>query len=162
MYRRWRVQTGADTIFESFLSLTTAAQAIGIALESHRFDVISHIYEDTHDVSLLSYTMEAVLDTGFSLSYRDQVLQFLYPRFPPLVTNTRSPHIHALTRLLVTLSSPSLTLPLLKSLVPGEKLLAYQVAFDLVEGGAQDFLESIRNALPEGEEVSLQFPRLSC
>jgi 26S proteasome regulatory subunit N2 len=97
--------------------------------------------------------MEAVLDTGFSLSYRDQVLQFLYPLFPPPATDTKSPHIHALTRLLVTLSSASLTLPLLKSLVPGENLLAYQVAFDLVEGGAQDFLESIRNDLPEGDEV---------
>jgi 26S proteasome regulatory subunit N2 len=99
--------------------------------------------------------MEAALETGFSLSFRDQVLQFLYPLFPPLTADTKSPHVHALTRLLVTLSSASLTLPLLKSLVPGEKLLAYQVAFDLVEGGGQDFLESIRNDLPEGEEVSM-------
>jgi len=30
----------------------------------------------------------------------------------------------------------------------------YQFAFDLVEGGAQDFLENIRNELPDGDEVS--------
>ena len=62
--------------------------------------------------------------------------------------------MHSLTRLLVTLSNPSLTVPFLTSLVPHEKLLAYQFAFDLVEGGAQDFLESVRTELPEGDEVS--------
>lgn len=101
--------------------------------------------------------MEAVLDTGFSLSYRDQVLHFLFPLFPQSTTGDGSPHVYALTRLLVTLSSPSLTVPLLTSLVPKEKLLAYQFAFDLVEGGAQDFLEAVRNELPEGDSVSDAF-----
>jgi 26S proteasome regulatory subunit N2 len=101
--------------------------------------------------------MEAVLDTGFSLSYRDQVLHKLLPLFPSPTTESKSPHVHALTRLLVTLSNASLTVPLLTSLVPHEKLLAYQFAFDLVlvAGGAQDFLENIRNELPEGDEVSV-------
>lgn len=99
--------------------------------------------------------MEAVLDTGFSLSYRDQVLHKLLPLFPPPTTEPKSPHVHALTRLLVTLSDASLTVPLLTSLVPHEKLLAYQFAFDLVEGGAQDFLENVRSELPEGDEVSV-------
>src|SRR6266436_6099854 len=97
--------------------------------------------------------MEAVLETGFSLSYRDQVLRKLLPLFPPLTTESKSPHVHALTRLLVTLSNASLTVPLLTSLVPHEKLLAYQFAFDLVEGGAQDFLESVRTKPPDGDEV---------
>ena len=128
-------------------------QAIGIALESKRLDVISNVYKLTNDASLLSYTMEAVLDTGFSLSYRDQVLKSLLPLFPSPSNDTNSPHVHSLTRLLVTLSDPSLTIPLLTSLVPEHKLLAYQFAFDLAEGGAQDFLESIRNDLPKGEGV---------
>ena len=98
--------------------------------------------------------MEAVLDTGFSLSYRDQVLHKLLPLFPSPTTESKSPHVHALTRLLVTLSDASLTVLLLTSLVPHEKLLAYQFAFDLVEGGTQDFLENIRNELPDGDEVS--------
>jgi 26S proteasome regulatory subunit N2 len=128
-------------------------KAAGIALESRRLDIISQVYEETHDISILSYAMEAVTDTGFSLSYRDQVLEFLLPLFPP--PEVKSPHIHALTRLLVTLSSPSLTVPLLTSLVPNKKLLAYQFAFDLVEGGSQDFLEGIRSALPEGVSVRI-------
>jgi 26S proteasome regulatory subunit N2 len=143
------------------LVLTHLAQAIGIALESHRFDIISQIYAQTKDISLLSYAMEAILDTRFSLSYRDQVLHLSFPLFPQPTIGDKSPHVHALTRLLVTLSRPSLTVPLLTSLIPKETLLAYQFAFDLVEGGAQDFLESVRNDLPEGEAVSMIFPRFT-
>ena len=137
-----------------------SGKAIGIALESRRLDIVKRIYEQTADVSVLSYAMEAVIDTQFSLSYRDLVLEFLYPLFPP--PENRSPHIHALTRLVVALSSSATTVPLLVSLVPSKKLLAYQFAFDLVEGGSQDFLEAIKNELPEDDDevrlVSVRLP----
>ncbi|KAG5636896.1 hypothetical protein H0H81_006482 [Sphagnurus paluster] len=149
-----RLQYIIETIFARCIADGEFKQAIGIALESRRLDVISAIYDRTQDTSLLSYAMEAVLDTGFSLSYRDQVLQFLYPLFPKPMTGEKSPYMHSITRLLITLSSPSLTVPLLVSLVPQHALLAYQFAFDLVEGGAQDFLESVRNELPEGDSVT--------
>ncbi|KAF5385252.1 hypothetical protein D9615_001452 [Tricholomella constricta] len=147
-----RLQAIIKTIFARCIAEGEFKQAIGIALESRRLDVISSIYNETQDTSLLSYAMEAVLDTGFSLSYRDQVLRFLYPLFPQPTIGDKSPYIHSITRLLITLSSPSLTAPLLVSLVPKQALLAYQFAFDLVEGGAQDFLESVRNDLPEGDQ----------
>ncbi|KAJ7492719.1 D-isomer specific 2-hydroxyacid dehydrogenase [Mycena latifolia] len=146
-----RLQTVIENIFARCIDEREYKQAIGIALESRRLDVIARIYSQTKDTSLLSYAMEGVLDTGFSLSYRDQVLSFLFPLFPQPVAGDSSPHVHALTRLLVTLSSPSLTVPFLTALVPKEKLLAYQFAFDLVEGGSQDFLESVRTELPEGD-----------
>jgi 26S proteasome regulatory subunit N2 len=104
--------------------------------------------------------MEAVLDNHFPLSYRDQVLNFLYPLFPSPTVDPKSPYIHSLTRLLVTLSNPALTVSLLVSLIPEEKLVAYQLAFDLVEGGAQDFLETIRNDLPVGDEVRLSITQV--
>ena len=96
--------------------------------------------------------MDAVLETNFSLSYRNEVLNFLLPLFPPL--EPKAPHVHAVTRLLVTLSDATLTVPMLAALVPKHKLLAYQLAFGLVEGGGQDFLEAIRALLPSGDEVS--------
>ncbi|TFK41267.1 armadillo-type protein [Crucibulum laeve] len=147
-----RLQSIIEGIFQRCIDEGEYRQAIGIALESHRLDIISSIYSQTHDTSLLSYAMDAVVDTGFSLSYRDHVLRFLFPLFPQPTSGDGSPHVHALTRLLVTLSDPALTVPLLTSLVEKEKLLAYQFAFDLVEGGGQDFLESLRADLPEGDE----------
>jgi hypothetical protein len=109
---------------------------------------------------LSSYAMEAVLDTGFSLSYHDQVLHILLPLFLSPTTESKSPHVHALTRLLVTLSNASLTVPLLTLLVRHEKLLVYQFALDLVEGGARDFLDNIRNELPEGSKRSTNAHRI--
>ncbi|THV07679.1 26S proteasome regulatory complex, non-ATPase subcomplex, Rpn2/Psmd1 subunit [Dendrothele bispora CBS 962.96] len=143
-----------ESIFQRCISEGEYKQAIGIALESHRLDVISSIYKQTQDISILCYAMDAVIDTGLSLSYRDTVLRFLYPLFPQLSVKNDSQHLHALTRLLVTLSDPSLATPLLVSLVPKENLLAYQLAFDLVEGGARDYLESIQTSLPDGDKDS--------
>ena len=116
---------------------------------------MKYVFELNKDVSLLSYAMDAVLETNFPITYRDEVLRFLYPLFPP--PEVGSPNIIYITRLLVTLDDTSLTLALLKSLVPKDKLLAYQIAFDLVEAGAQDFLETLRNELPQGDEVSFSF-----
>ncbi|KAK2461999.1 hypothetical protein APHAL10511_006462 [Amanita phalloides] len=147
-----RLKTIIESIFARCIAEGEYKQAIGIALESHRLDVIAAIYKQTEDISLLSYTMDAVVDAGFSLSYRDEVLEFLFPLFPPPAVGERSPHVIALTRLLITLSKPSITVPFLTSLIPQENLLAYQLAFDLAEGGSQDFLESIRSQLPEGDE----------
>ena len=101
--------------------------------------------------------MEAVLDTAFPLVFRDQVLKFLFPLFPAPAGDAKSAHVYALTRILVTLNSPEMTINFLNSLVPRQKLLAYQFAFDLVEGGGQDFLEAVRRDLPEGNEVRQAF-----
>jgi len=51
----------------TYFKLTVYGQAIGITLESRRLDILDRIYGLTHNVSLLSYSMEAVLDTGSSL-----------------------------------------------------------------------------------------------
>lgn len=96
--------------------------------------------------------MEGVLDTGFPLAYRDQVLRFLFPLFPLPKIGDTSPHVHAVTRLLVALSDPEITIPFLLDLVDTQFLLAYQIAFDLVEGGSQEFLEDLRYSLPPGDE----------
>lgn len=99
--------------------------------------------------------MEGAIDTGFSLSYRDEVLRFLLPLFPRPTAGEGAAHVHSITRLLVTIGDPSLTIPLVNTLVSSETLLAYQLAFDLVEGGSQDFLETLRAELPVGDEARL-------
>ncbi|KAG1739675.1 hypothetical protein EDB19DRAFT_1978068 [Suillus lakei] len=52
----------------------------------------------------------------------------------------------------VTLNQPSLVIPLVTSLIPKERLLAYQFVFDLVGGGALEFLQGVKAGLPEGKE----------
>jgi 26S proteasome regulatory subunit N2 len=114
--------------------------------------MIAHIYARTKDTELLSYAMEAVMDSGFSLAYRNQVLNFLLPLFPTLTA--KSPHIHAVTRLLVALSDSLHAIKLLARLVPDELLVAYQLAFDLAEGGSQEFTRNVSDGLPK-DDVSM-------
>ncbi|KAF9535345.1 armadillo-type protein [Crepidotus variabilis] len=147
-----RLQDMIEGIFGRCVAEGEFKQAIGIALESRRLDVIASIYSKTKDIGLLTYAMEGILDTGFSLSYRDEVLRFFLPLFPKPTAGEGAAHLHSLTRLLVTLSDPSLTIPLITSLVASDTLLAYQLAFDLVEGGSQDFLETLRTDLPAGDD----------
>ncbi|KAF5312814.1 hypothetical protein D9619_003415 [Psilocybe cf. subviscida] len=149
-----RLSHTIENIFGRCIAEKEYKQAIGIALEARRLDVIAAVYHTTEDVNLLSYAMDGVLDTGFSLSYRDEVLRFLFPLFPRPTVGDVSPHIHSLTRLLIALSDIELTMPLLTSLVKSEHLLAYQLAFDLVEGGSQDYLESVKRDLPYGDQAT--------
>jgi 26S proteasome regulatory subunit N2 len=59
----------------------------------------------------------------------------------------------------VSLSNASLTVPLVVSLVPKEYLVAYQLAFDLAEGGSQEFLNSVQEGLPGDESVCPWFKK---
>ncbi|KAG9043742.1 proteasome regulatory particle base subunit [Tulasnella sp. UAMH 9824] len=153
-----RLQDIVESIFARCIDDGEYKQALGIALESERLDIVTRIYELTKDTQLLSYVIDAVLDSGFKLAYRTKVLNHVIPLFPP--PTVQSPHISSLTRLHITLSSPSLTIGFLSSLlsdVPAESakekaLLAYQIAFDLVEGGTQDYIEAVRTGLPEPAE----------
>jgi 26S proteasome regulatory subunit N2 len=124
-------------------------------------EIISQIFKQTNDSSLLIYAMEAVIDSGFSLSYRDRVLRFIFPLIPHPTSRDGSPHVHALTRLLVTLGDPSLAVPLLVSLATHDKLLALQFSFDLVEGGARDFLDAVSEELPTGQSVRVSARTIS-
>jgi 26S proteasome regulatory subunit N2 len=143
-----KLQEIIEGIFRRAIQDKEYTQAIGIALECRRLDIIQHIHKITNDTDLLVYVMDAVFETTFTLSYRMAVLRFIFPLFPPLQES--SSHIHAVTRILVTLSLPSLTIPYLTALVPDQLLLAYQVAFDLFESGVQEFLQTVMQQLPEG------------
>ncbi|KAG8843961.1 proteasome regulatory particle base subunit [Tulasnella sp. 330] len=154
-----RLQHIIEDIFTRCIADGEHRQALGIALESARLDIVTRIFELTKDTQLLSYVIDRVLDSGFKLAYRDKVLHHVIPLFP--APTAQSPHIYSLTRLHVTLSSPSLTLSFLTSLISDsstqaaeQHLLAYQIAFDLVEGGTQDYIETIRLGLPDGDRDS--------
>lgn len=101
--------------------------------------------------------MDAVLDVGFNLATRNRVLHHLCPLFP--LPKPGAQYTLALTRLHVALETPAVTTPLFQKLIgSGDKtnrLLAYQLAFDLVEGSTQDFLRIVFNSLPSSEDYDV-------
>ena len=127
-----------------YSKLTVYGQAIGNALESRRLDILDRIYGLNHDVSLLSSSMEAMLDTGSSLSYHDQVLASCYLS-SLLLHHFQSPHTYMLLLdCWLPSNKPSLVIPLLTSLIPKDRPLTNQFASDLVEGGARDFFQGVK------------------
>ncbi|KAG8696227.1 proteasome regulatory particle base subunit [Ceratobasidium sp. 395] len=152
-----RLRAIIERIFTASIEGGDVRQALGIALESSRLDIVTRVFEHTKDTDLLSYAMDAVLDVGFNLATRNRVLHHLCPLFP--LPKPGAQYTLALTRLHVSLETPTVTTPLFEKLVETDdkthRLLAYQLAFDLVEGCTQDFLRLVSTSLPSDEKYDV-------
>ncbi|KZS89549.1 hypothetical protein SISNIDRAFT_526918 [Sistotremastrum niveocremeum HHB9708] len=104
------------------------------------------ILENVFKKGIESGEYEQILDTRFKLlSYRTEVLHFLFPLFP--LPTSHSSHIHTIIRLLVSLSDVPVTVGLFSAWIPKERLLAF------LKGRTQDFLQGLRETLPAGERA---------
>ncbi|KAI9101952.1 armadillo-type protein [Phlyctochytrium arcticum] len=125
-------------------------QAIGIALETMRLDILQEAATKGDAQSLLSYVLEAAMTIVQNLSFRNEVLRLLVT----LYRNLPEPDYISISQCLVHLNDPAACADLLTSLVGnGElhQLIAYQIAFDLEDNATQDFLQKVVAALPEGD-----------
>ncbi|UZJ51462.1 hypothetical protein CBS101457_000782 [Exobasidium rhododendri] len=143
-------------------------QALGIALETRRLDVIEDIVSSTKDQSLLIYVLEAVMGVVQNLDVRRQVLHLLVKVFKSLPV----PDQFSISQCYVFLNAPELASELFLDLVDKAHngasasstantehdplLIAYQIAFDLAESATQEFLESVRKTLGEKRGTASQ------
>lgn len=119
-------------------------QAVGIALDARRLDVIERIFNETKDSSILTYTLEAAMTIVMKLDFRNRVLRLLVQLFSSLST----PDHFSMVQCLVHLNDPVLATNQLAGLLspsslkqdPDNLLKAYQIAFDLVDTASQEFL----------------------
>ncbi|GAA99317.1 uncharacterized protein L969DRAFT_86556 [Mixia osmundae IAM 14324] len=128
-------------------------QAIGLSIETYRFDILERLLTHSGQPQLLSYVLQTIMTVSPSLATRYTVLRLLLKIFGQM----EHPDYFALTHCFVHLNDPQLAAELIKKLLsaaakekkqPGEKaLIAYQVAFDLAETATQDFLGKVRSAL---------------
>ena len=69
-----RLETIVSSVLARCESLGEWRQALGIALESRRVDVMQRIWERTSDDELLRWVFEALgVGRGFSLGYKTEV-----------------------------------------------------------------------------------------
>ncbi|KAL9940157.1 hypothetical protein V8E36_000862 [Tilletia maclaganii] len=150
-----------DQMFERCIASGVYRQAVGIALETRRLDVIERVFGESRDRALLAYTLDAVMTVVQSLDLRTKVLHLLVKLFQSLPT----PDHFSISQCYVYLNAPELAATLLFDLVqaanPGEAssskintenddlLIAYQIAFDLGETATQEFLEIVRAGILE-------------
>ncbi|KAK4048833.1 proteasome regulatory particle base subunit [Microbotryomycetes sp. JL221] len=154
-----RLESIVERMFERCERDGEHKQAIGIALSSHRLDVLERVFSANKDASLLEWVLQLVVREGViggsTRAYKTEVLQLLVKLFRALP----SPDYFSVSQCFVYLNDATQASELLTQLLnfsagatsstPTDEdvLTAYQIAFDLAETATQEFLETVRNNL---------------
>ena len=135
-------------MFERCLVAKKHYQAVGMALESLRLDLLETAISRGDDIpNLLNYVLNAAMNYAQDLDFRNQVLKLLVTLYRKLAV----PDYLSISQCLLQLNESSAVAELLNTLSKGsetDQLMAYQVAFDIEENGTQDFTSKVLGALP--------------
>ncbi|RKO98605.1 hypothetical protein CXG81DRAFT_15699 [Caulochytrium protostelioides] len=128
-------------------------QAIGVALEARRLDVVEQaITQGGASDSLLAYVFDAAMTIVQHIDFRNTVLRLLLR----LYNNLPEPDYLSMSQCYLHLNDAAACAAMLTQLVGKSRanhtdddhlLLAYQVAFDLEENARQDFLQRVSDHL---------------
>ncbi|MBA0556171.1 hypothetical protein Golob_026296, partial [Gossypium lobatum] len=124
-------------------------QAMGIAIECRRLDKLEEAITRSDNVHLtLAYSINVSHSFVYRREYRQEVLRLLVKVYQQLP----SPDYLSICQCLMFLDEPEGVANILEKLLRSETkedaLLAFQVAFDLVENEHQAFLLNVRDRLP--------------
>lgn len=139
-------------IFERMLEKAIKANdlrlVIGVALDSYRLDIVERIIndqlkKDTEEnvLNLINYTLNIATSIIANTSFRTKILNSLVS----IIINLKTPDFFTVSKIIVNLNDHELALHLftnfLKSSDTNNRLIAYQVAFDLVNSASQELLD---------------------
>lgn len=127
--------------------------ALGVALEARRLDIISNLIQEYlqkhgHDeendpMSLINYVLECSITLVTNREFRTRVLNLLVD----IITSLPSPDYFAISKIIVQLNDSDLAIRLFRELVgsgaENDRLVAFQVAFDLVASASQKLLDNV-------------------
>ncbi|KAJ3068676.1 proteasome regulatory particle base subunit [Podochytrium sp. JEL0797] len=132
-------------------------QALGIALEAQRLDMIEQTVLKGNQNELLTYLMDATLSLISSLEFRNKVLNLLVK----LYGNLAEPDYIACAICYFHLNDSIHAAALLQTLLSKDDyhvILAYQIAFDLEANATQEFLLNVIATLPPPTTTSTSLP----
>jgi len=146
-----------ERMVESSISRNAYQAVMGIALEARRLDMIERVMrlcdtapgEHEHEASttaMLAYTFTLATTALASRPFRRKVLSVMVKVYSDMA----SPDYIGLTRCLAHLNDAAAVVDIFNRLLGGTKddlLMAFQVAFDLVENTTQMFLSSLLGLL---------------
>ncbi|CAG8444505.1 8265_t:CDS:10 [Diversispora eburnea] len=143
-----RLQDVVERMFKRCYDDGEFKQAIGIALESRRLDIIKEIISKGQTSEPLAYVLEVSMTLVQNLDFRNKVLRLLVE----LYQNLDEPDYVSISQCFVHLNDPVLAAEMLQDLVNKDNeyylLMAYQIAFDLEESATQEFLHKVVSGLP--------------
>lgn len=148
--------------------------ALGVALEARRIDIISTLvheylqkYSGTREVSesddpmaLINYILDCSITLVSNREFRTQVLNMLVD----IIIGLPSSDYFAISKIIVQLNHAELAMRLFRELIgsgsPNDRLVAYQVAFDLVASASQELLEKVATEFSKEETISTAYAKL--
>lgn len=140
--------------------------AIGVALDSRRLDVIEDIIESNlqnqeEALDLINYVLDCSINLVNVREFRNKVLRSLVP----LITSLKEPDYFAVSKIIVQLNDSSIAIDLFNDLLKDasnedKRLIAYQVAFDLVASASQELLENVHSQF-EKQTGSEEYAKLT-
>lgn len=145
-----RLQDIVERMFQRCAEDCEYEQAIGIALESRRLDIVKSIIQKGDASKLLSYVLDVCMTLVQNLEFRNEVLRLLVDLYKTL----ENPDYISISQCLVHLNDATSCAEMLKSLVDKkDELMAYQISFDLEENATQEFLSKVSADLPVEPET---------
>ncbi|KAG1171516.1 hypothetical protein G6F70_002255 [Rhizopus microsporus] len=140
-----RLEAIVERMFQRCADDGEYEQAIGIALESRRLDIIESTILKGNPSQLLAYVLDVSMTLVQNLEFRNEVLRLLVNLYKKL----EKPDYISISQCLVHLNDTTSCANMLKSLVEkNDELMAYQISFDLEENATQEFLSKVSNELP--------------
>ena len=124
-------------------------QAIGIALETKRIDMVqSSIEKSQNPESMLGYTFTLATETIKSQEFRTEILKMILKVYETKQSNSGDDHdYYKIAKCQFHLNLPESTAVLLEKLITSDKendyLVSYQIAFDIVEKESQSYTTRI-------------------
>eukprot|EP00878_Enallax_costatus_P016138 GHUV01016927.1.p1 GENE.GHUV01016927.1~~GHUV01016927.1.p1 ORF type:complete len:517 (+),score=185.18 GHUV01016927.1:207-1757(+) len=130
-------------------------QAVGVALEGRRLDKLEEVVQRSNDVpATLGYALKVCQKLVINRDFRQQVLRLLIR----LYEECDEPDYVVICQCLMFLDDApevsKILSRLLNSNKPDDVLLAYQIAFDLVENELQSFVIKVQEQLPKPPEAA--------
>eukprot|EP00808_Paulinella_micropora_P016424 g17140.t1 len=146
-----RLEAIVSKMFERSFDAREYKQALGIALESRRLDLIEHAVQAGGDTAnMLQYLFQLSQTVVQNRDFRLKVLDLLMRMYQQLET----PDYLSMCQCLLFLEKPSEVANVLNGILlkdGSDTLLAYQAAFDLWENQNQAFMNQVSAELPTPE-----------
>ncbi|KAK6533789.1 proteasome regulatory particle base subunit [Orbilia ellipsospora] len=170
-----RLTEVVERMFQKCYDSENYKPALGVAIESHRLDIIEQGIrlagerqrssesgqvaggESVDKASeLMEFVLELTMNVVQDLGLREKLLRLLVDLFLEQPT----PDYFSVSKCVVHLNDFGLAAKLLRDLVSkGDDqslLTAYQIAFDLDSSATQEFLQNVTSNLPDGEVASVE------
>lgn len=142
-----RLEAIVNRMIERCIADGQYRQALGIALETRRMDVVKESIMKSDDVAaMLAYAFQITMSLIQNRGFRNEVLDCLVSLYDSLGV----PDYVNMVQCLIFLEKPMVVAELLDKLVKESEtqvLMAFQIAFDLYESATQEFLGQVMQSL---------------